>query len=89
MQELKNLDSYKPKYVKQVLQSLPPTLDDTYTRMLTKIKTMYHQEALTLLRWLAYARSPPTLGELVDAAIIDPAEESFIIQVSAVAFATR
>jgi hypothetical protein len=39
---------------------------------------MYHQEALTLLRWLAYARSPPTLGELVDAAITDPVEESFV-----------
>jgi hypothetical protein len=46
--------------------------------MLTRIKTMYHQEALTLLRWLAYARSPPTLGELVDAAIIDPVEVSSI-----------
>jgi hypothetical protein len=78
LQELKNLDSYKPKYVKQVLQALPPTLDDTYTRMLTRIKKMYHQEALTLLCWLAYARSPPTLGELVDAAITDPVEESFI-----------
>lgn len=31
-----------------------------------------------LLQWLAYARSPPTLGELVEAAIIDPAEESSI-----------
>ena len=78
LQELKSLDSYKPKYVKQVLKTLPPTLDDTYTRMLTRIKKMYHQEALTLLRWLAYARSPPTLGELVDAAITDPGEESFI-----------
>jgi ankyrin repeat protein len=39
---------------------------------------MYHQEAITLLRWLAYARSPPTLGELVDASITDPQEESFI-----------
>jgi ankyrin repeat protein len=78
LQELKSLDSYKPKYVKQVLQTLPPTLDDTYTRMLTRIKKMYRQEALTLLRWLAYARSPPTLGELVDAVITDPVEESFI-----------
>jgi hypothetical protein len=46
--------------------------------MLTRIKEMYHQEALTLLYWLAYARSPPTLGELVDAAITDPNMESFI-----------
>jgi hypothetical protein len=75
---LKTLDSYKRKYVKEALRSLPPTLDATYTQMLTRIKKMYHQEALTLLRWLAYARSPPTLAELVDAAIIDPDEESSI-----------
>jgi hypothetical protein len=78
LQELKTLDSYKPKYVKQVLKTLPPTLDDTYTRMLTRIKKMYYEEALTLLRWLAYARSPPTLAELVDAAIIDLDEEGNI-----------
>jgi ankyrin repeat protein len=46
--------------------------------MLTRIKELYHEEALILLRWLAYARSPPTLGELVDAVITDPVEESFI-----------
>ena len=39
---------------------------------------MYHDHALTLLRWLAYARSPPTLGELVDAAVTDPIHESSI-----------
>jgi hypothetical protein len=64
--------------VKQVLKTLSPTLDDTYTRMLTRIKKMYHEEALTLLRWLAYARSPPTLAALVDAAIIDLDEEGSI-----------
>jgi hypothetical protein len=75
---LKTLDSYKPKYVRQVLKTLSPTLDATYTRMLTRIKKMYHEEALTLLRWLAYARSPPTLAELVNAAIIDLDEEGSI-----------
>jgi ankyrin repeat protein len=61
--------------VKLALEALPTTLDDTYTRMLLGIEEMYHQQALTLLQWLAYARSPPTLGELVEAAIIDPIEE--------------
>jgi ankyrin repeat protein len=78
LQELKTLDSYKPKYVRQVLRALSPNMDETYTRMLTRIKNIYFKEALTLLRWLAYARSPPNLGELVDAAITDPAEESSI-----------
>jgi ankyrin repeat protein len=46
--------------------------------MLLGIEDMYHQQALTLLQWLAYARSPPTLGELVEAAVIDSVEESSI-----------
>jgi ankyrin repeat protein len=46
--------------------------------MLMGIEVMYYQHALTLLQWLAYARSPPTLGELVEAAITDPIRESSI-----------
>jgi hypothetical protein len=47
-------------------------------RVLLDIEEMYHDHALTLLRWLAYARSPPTLSELVDAAVTDPIHESYI-----------
>jgi hypothetical protein len=64
--------------VRQALDALPATLDDTYTRILLDIEEMYHDHALTLLRWLAYARSPPTLGELVDAAVTEPCHESSI-----------
>jgi hypothetical protein len=46
--------------------------------MFSRINKHHHREALTLLRWLAYARSPPTLGELVDAAITDPDQEDSI-----------
>jgi ankyrin repeat protein len=78
LQELKKLKSTAPKYVKLALEALPATLDETYTRMLLGIEEIYHQQALTLLQWLAYARSPPTLGELVEATITDPIEESCI-----------
>ena len=44
------------------------------------IEEMYHQQALTLLQWLAYARSSPTLGELVEAAVIDLVEEYIFSQ---------
>ena len=40
--------------------------------MLTSIEDLYRDEALVLLRWLAYAQSPPTLAQLAEAAIIDP-----------------
>lgn len=71
LQELKKLRSTKPKYVKQALDDLPATLDDTYARILLGLEEMYHDEALTLLQWIAYARSPPKLAELVEAAVID------------------
>jgi ankyrin repeat protein len=64
--------------VKKALDDLPATLDDTYTRVLLDIEDMYHDHALTLLRWLAYARSPPTLSELVEAVVTDPTHESSI-----------
>lgn len=40
--------------------------------MLAAIEEMYRKEALTLLRWLVYAKEPPSLGELAEAAIVDP-----------------
>lgn len=41
--------------------------------MLLGIGDALYEDALTVLRWLAYVRSPPSLGELVEASIIDPA----------------
>lgn len=46
--------------------------------MLYGIEERYRTEALTLLRWLAYARSPLTLRELAEAAIIDPSGEGCV-----------
>ncbi|KAK3613761.1 hypothetical protein LTR56_027692 [Elasticomyces elasticus] len=78
LQELRKLKGTKPKYIKETLRNLPATLDATYDRMLSKIEDLYHKEAIVLLQWLAYAQSPPSLSELVDAAIIDPTEEGCV-----------
>lgn len=64
--------------MKEVLRNLPRTLDETYERMLTGIGEMYHEETLRLLRWLVYARSSPSIGELVEAAIVDPTGDGFV-----------
>lgn len=61
----------RPRYVQHAFEDLPATLDATYKRTLTSIEDLYREEALKLLRWLAYAPSPPTLYELAEAAIID------------------
>lgn len=75
LQELKKLKSTKPKYVLEALHTLPKTLDEIYTRMLAGIAPMYHKEARTLLQWLAYSQTPPTLAQLAEAAIIDPSAQ--------------
>ncbi|KAI7065932.1 hypothetical protein KC327_g11264 [Hortaea werneckii] len=62
IQELKRLKSTKPKYIEDVLQTLPATLDETYERILGAIEDRYRAEALTLLRWITYSKSPLTLG---------------------------
>lgn len=77
-QELKKLKSTKPKYVEAALLSLPATLDETYERILSGIQGMFHDEALTLLRWLAFAQWPLTLGELAEATIINPAGDGIV-----------
>ncbi|EMC97141.1 hypothetical protein BAUCODRAFT_106474 [Baudoinia panamericana UAMH 10762] len=71
LQELKKLKGSRPSHIAKALHDLPATLDETYTRMLTGIEDRYRSDALTCLRWLAYARSPPTLSQLVDAVITD------------------
>ena len=78
LQELKRLKSTRPSHVKDALYNLPETLHETYERMLTGIDGRSREDALVLLRWLAYARSPPSLGELIEARIIDPAEDGSV-----------
>ena len=67
VQELKKLKSTKPKYIKDVLRTLPKTLDETYERILCAIEERYRPEALALLRWITYSTTPLTLGELAEA----------------------
>lgn len=68
----------KPKYVKEALLALPSTLDETYRRILIGIDQMFQKEASVLLQWLAYAQSPPTLGELAEASVINVADEGTV-----------
>ena len=78
LQELKKLKSTRPSHVKTALRCLPTTLDETYERILMGIEEMLCTDALTLLRWLAYAKSPLSLCELVEATVIDLTAEGSV-----------
>ena len=40
------------------LQSLPQTLEDTYSRILLSIDQEYVRDAISVLRWLAFSARP-------------------------------
>ncbi|KAL9084610.1 MAG: hypothetical protein Q9165_007965, partial [Trypethelium subeluteriae] len=46
--------------------------------MLIRIDPILRKQAFILLQWLAYAQSPPTLGELAEASIVDPTGEGSV-----------
>ncbi|KAK3613520.1 hypothetical protein LTR56_027832 [Elasticomyces elasticus] len=71
LRELKRLKSFKRSHIQATLRNLPATLYETYDRILLSIEKDVRGEALNLLRWVAYAKSPRSLGELVEANIID------------------
>ena len=43
--------------------------------MLNGIAKKDHSGVLSVLRWLAYAQSPPSLDQLAEASIIDPTND--------------
>ena len=61
----------RPSAVRKTLGSLPATLDETYERMLLKIKTEYEQEARAALKWLVTAQRVLRVDELAETAAID------------------
>jgi hypothetical protein len=75
LQELKKSKSTRPNSVRKALLVLPETLDETYERMLNNISEDDRPYALTFLRWLAYAKSPPSLDQLTEASVVDPADD--------------
>ena len=68
----------KLRRLEEALQALPATLDETYERMLTRTTDDDHSDALTVLRWLAFARRPLTMSEIAEACIIDPSGDGVV-----------
>jgi len=53
--------------VQHALNSLPPTLDVTYSRILYSIPEQRREKAIRLLQFLTYSERPSTIEEAVDA----------------------
>ncbi|PSN62652.1 hypothetical protein BS50DRAFT_447368, partial [Corynespora cassiicola Philippines] len=55
-----------PKQLREALQRLPLTLEDTYSRILENIDPIFAEDARRMLTWLCFAKRPLTLDEMVD-----------------------
>jgi Ankyrin repeats (3 copies) len=57
------------------LSTLPPTLDETYERILCAIPEEDAEYAIRILRWLAFAKRPLRLNEIAEIVAFDPRRE--------------
>jgi hypothetical protein len=62
--------------LRKTLEELPPTLDETYNRILSAISEADKQYAVPILRWLAFSIRPLTADELAEVVAIDLKEEA-------------
>ncbi|KAM3485216.1 hypothetical protein MY8738_001464 [Beauveria namnaoensis] len=62
--------------LRRALASLPPTLDETYARILKRLYPEHKSRAIRLLQLLVYSERPLRLDEAVDAVAVEPASEA-------------
>ncbi|KAI9704589.1 MAG: hypothetical protein M1820_005502 [Bogoriella megaspora] len=74
---LKKLRLTSPAHIHRTLTSLPPTLDETYIRILQGLETC-QQEAYTALQWLAFSVRPLSMKEVAEACIVDTQDHSHV-----------
>lgn len=63
--------------VRKALNKLPPTLDETYERILLGIDPEERDKAYAALQWLIFSARPLRLEELAEAVVIEPGANSF------------
>lgn len=62
--------------LRKALGSLPKTLYETYDRILMNIDEVYQEQAVQVLRWLAFSKRPLSIEEVAEAiAVLPPGPE--------------
>jgi hypothetical protein len=60
--------------LRKSLTTLPPTLDQTYDRILCSISTDDSKYAVRILQWLVFSARPMSIEEIAEVAAIDVAQ---------------
>jgi ankyrin len=66
-----------PLALRRALDTLPPTLDDTYSRILQSIPGEQRDDAMRLLQWLVYSNESLRPEEAVDAIAVNLAAKPY------------
>jgi ankyrin repeat protein len=67
----------RPSAIKQALQTLPKTLDETYDRILNGIPEEYHRDAHAILQLIAFSSYPLSLDEVSEAIAVNLDKQCF------------
>lgn len=67
-------DCLSPKEIRDALKSLPQNLDETYVRILERMRPQYKRYTTRLLQFLTYSDRPLRIEEAVDAVAVNTAE---------------
>lgn len=59
------------RLLKNALASLPDTLDETYTRIISRIPKEHNAYAVRILQFLTFSERPLSIEEMVDAVAVD------------------
>lgn len=65
-----------PRAVRDVVASMPRSLDDTYERMLLNIPDIYARDAFRVFQWMVYSAHPLTVEEISEILAFDPGRNS-------------
>jgi ankyrin repeat protein len=61
-----------PRAVRDVVASMPRSLDDTYERMLLNIPDIYVRDAFRVFQWMVYSARPLMVEEVSETLAFDP-----------------
>jgi ankyrin repeat protein len=76
--DLAKFPHLRPKDIKNILDSMPKTLESTYSQILLKVPEGLTAEAAKALQWISLSLRPLTLEEVNEACIVNPKDSPIL-----------
>ena len=70
-------DRFTERLIRQALEDLPETLDETYERIFASIPSHHEGQVKTIMALLAFSTRPMTIQEVAEAVAVDTVDECF------------